>query len=154
MLNRTIPDPRMTASANALLPIVPPQVRGRACRRVFGRCWGSFLALMLLTGCVSKPAAREQSREAYEAGMRRERLEAELRRTNVIFRGPVEHPYVPWREGLTLSEAIVAAVYVGTAEPRLIVVTRGEARLPVNAAELLDGAVILVEPGDTVEFVP
>lgn len=86
--------------------------------------------------------------------MRDGKLQSEVRRTSVIFSGPVKNQIVPWREGLTLSEAIVTAVYDAPQEPKTIVLSRGSDRALIDPEELLAGAVILLEPGDAIELVP
>ena len=59
---------------------------------------------------------------------------------------------VPWTEGLTLAQALVAAQYTFNWDPHTITVTRQGEVHPVNARRLLRGQDDpLLEPGDVVE---
>lgn len=112
----------------------------------------STLALLLATGCVSKQASDEQARRAFDAGLQQGRKEAELRLTQVLIRGPVRNPTVPWREGLTLAQALVDAVYTAANDPTAISITRDNRILPVDVNELLRGVDYPVEPGDLIDI--
>jgi len=108
--------------------------------------------LLLAVGCVSKQAADDQARRAFDAGMQQGRKEAEVRLTQVLIRGPVQQPAVPWRDGLTLAQAIVEAVYTAAKDPVAISITRNNRVLPVNLDELLRGVDIPLLAGDVIDI--
>lgn len=112
----------------------------------------SLLPLLLAAGCVSQDKSREEVRKAYEAGLQQGRREAEMRLTQVLIRGPVQRPAVPWRVGLTLAQAIVEAVYTSPQDPSAIGITRGNRIIPVDLAELLRGIDIPLELGDIIDI--
>ncbi len=111
-----------------------------------------LLALLLAAGCVSQEKSQEEVRRAYEAGLQQGRKEAEIRLTHVRVRGPVQRADVPWREGLTLAQAIVDAVYTSPRDPVAISITRGNRIIPVDLNELLRGIDIPVELGDIIDI--
>lgn len=115
-----------------------------------------FLAIAIcvvpLTGCVSKQAAQEQARRAYEAGVQQGQKAAEMNLTHVFVRGPVQKPAIPWHEGLTVAKAIVEAVYTSPQDPMAINIRRKGRIIPVNPTELLRGVDPPVEAGDVIEL--
>jgi hypothetical protein len=112
----------------------------------------SALALLLAAGCVTKQSADNQARRAFDAGLQQGRKEAEVRLTHVMIRGPVQHSAVPWRDGLTLAQAIVEAVYTAAKDPVAISITRDNRVLPVNLDELLRGVDIPLLAGDVIDI--
>ena len=112
----------------------------------------SALALLLTVGCVSKEAARENSRRAFEAGVQQGRKDAEVRLTSVFIRGPVQQPTIPWRDGLTVAQAIVEAVYNARQDPQAMSITRGNRIIPVDLALLLQGIDPPLEAGDILDI--
>ncbi len=110
------------------------------------------LGMCLVIGCVSQQQAKEDVRKAFDAGRQQGRKEAEIRLTQIIVRGPVRQPAVPWREGLTLAQAIVEAVYTAPQDPVAISITRGDRIIPVDPAELLRGVDPALELGDIVDI--
>jgi hypothetical protein len=62
----------------------------------------------------------------------------------------VEHPNIPWVEGLTLSQAIATADYTSHHNPKAITITRQGEGISVNPRDLLGGHVVPLEPGDTI----
>ncbi len=109
-------------------------------------------ASLLIVGCSGTPDRQQTARQAYQQGMADAQLNAERLKTSVGFIGPVRNQFVPWRENLSLAEAIVEAVYIGNGDPALIVVTRNGEENFIDPRELLRGIDYLVEPGDIVEF--
>jgi hypothetical protein len=108
------------------------------------------LALPALFGCGGKSAVRGQ-RPPPAAGMMFSDVE---RQTCVLFPGPVRNRAVPWVDGLTLAQSLVAANYLGANDPRLIILRRDGVPTEIHPAELLAGEDILVAPGDVVEIIP
>ena len=68
----------------------------------------------------------------------------------VVIVGPVEHPKVPWVEGLTLSQAIATANYNSHRNPKTITITRQGEQAVISPKVLLNGQVVPLEPGDTI----
>lgn len=112
----------------------------------------SALAVLLAVGCVSKDAAREDARRAFEAGVQQGRKEGAIRSTHVFFRGPVGRPTLEWRPGLSLAQAIVEVVYTAPNDPVAISITRDNRILPVNLDELLRGVDIPLLAGDVIDI--
>ena len=115
---------------------------------------GSLLLIVVLTACVSKSKARHESERAFMEGQQRALIEQQQQQQQpaVWFRGDVRNQRIPWTEGLTLSQALVAAQYTGNWDPRLIRITRNGEIYPVNARRLLRGQDDpVLEPGDLVE---
>jgi hypothetical protein len=113
------------------------------------------LALLILSwfcGCVTRSQANAQARQAYMAGQQAAFASLAVEGKVVIIEGPVEHPNVPWVEGLTLSQAIATATYTGRRNPRSITITRQGEAISVNPRELLSGRAILLQPGDAVKI--
>ena len=107
---------------------------------------------LLATGCVSQESVRQQTKQAYEAGFKQGQLAAELKLTHVFIRGPVQQSTVRWREGLTLAQALVEAVYTSPNEPRAINLTRQGRIMTINPADLLSGIDPPLEAGDLIEL--
>jgi hypothetical protein len=120
------------------------------------QAFGIFLLLgaLVLTGCVSKSSARGEVERAFQAGRQQGLREAETRGNNVFFLGQVQVPRIPWTEGLTLAQGIVAAHWTPPQEPRLILLKRGNDRLEITAEQLLSGEDVPLRPGDIVELLP
>lgn len=114
------------------------------------------MILVFATGCVSKSTAQARAREAYLAGQRDAMasvLEQKSGQTNsVTFIGPVNHPVVPWSEGLTLAKAILSAVYNSQTDPAMIIIRRPTEQIQVDPKRLLDGGDFPLKPGDVVQF--
>lgn len=76
------------------------------------------------------------------------------RETCVLFVGPVRHRVVPWFDGLTLAQSIVAAGYLSAADPRVIRLTRAGETVEISPDALLGGGDFQVMAGDLVEIIP
>jgi hypothetical protein len=116
-------------------------------------CAGGVAALLLATsfcGCVTKAQARAQAQAAYLAGQNDALAKMAGADQAIVIAGPVEHPNVPWIEGLTLSQAIATANYTGRRNPKAIIITRQGEQATVNPKVLLNGQVVPLEPGDTI----
>ena len=101
-----------------------------------------------LAGCVSKKDSRLQSQAAFLAGQQ----QAAHATPTVLIRGDVANNVIPWHEGITVADTLLAAEYRGMWDPRVIVITRQGQRMTVNVRNLLHGrdnpAVL---PGDLLE---
>ena len=107
--------------------------------------------IIATAGCAGK--AKQREKEAFRKGQQ-QALEAQqlAQEPAVWFRGMVRHPRVPWRENLTLAQALVAAEYTGALDPTRINVVRQGQTYRVDPKRLLRGAEDpVLEPGDIVE---
>jgi hypothetical protein len=108
-----------------------------------------------VNGCTTKASARrEADRKAFIATQQSAMPppDNQQQQPAVWFRGDVRNQRVPWTEGLTLAQAIIAAHYTWTWDPRFISVTRQGEVYQVNPRHLLRGQEDpLLEPGDVVE---
>lgn len=115
---------------------------------------GLTLVLVGGGGCTTKAKARADVHKAYEAGQQ-QGLRAAAERQNIVsFTGPVANPQVPWSEGLTLAQGILAAHWQAETAPSLIILKRGLERNVIATAQLLAGSDLPLQPGDIVELVP
>jgi hypothetical protein len=119
------------------------------------RHWHRWLVLLLivpLPGCISKSKSRSQMEAAYAHGQQSAGAEQQSQQPLVFFHGDVRNQRIPWSEGLTLAQALLAAEYTWTWDPRVITVTRGNDVVAVDPKRLLRGQEDpLLEPGDRVE---
>jgi hypothetical protein len=112
----------------------------------------SLFAVLALSACVSKSAARRDAAHALAEGHQRALAEQQQLQPAVWFRGDVRHQRIPWTEGLTLSQALLSAQYTWNWDPRVITVTRNGEVHSVNPRRLLRGQEDpVLEPGDQVE---
>ena len=112
--------------------------------------YGGLLLAMVAAGCVTRSQANAQAQAAYLAGQKAALASIAGQGQGVAIVGPVEHPNVPWIEGLTLSQAIATANYTGHRNPKTITITRQGEQATVNPKVLLNGQVVPLEPGDTI----
>jgi hypothetical protein len=111
---------------------------------------GGLLLALVAAGCVTRSQARAQARAAYLAGQNDALVKMAGQGQGIVIVGPVEHPNVPWVEGLTLSQAIATANYTGRHNPKGITITRQGEQAGINPKDLLNGHVVPLEPGDTI----
>ena len=116
---------------------------------------GGISALLMATsfcGCVTKSQARAQAQAAYLAGQNDAlaKMAGQGQGQGIVIVGPVEHPNVPWVEGMTLSQAIATANYTGLRNPKAITITRQGEQAVISPKVLLNGQVVPLEPGDTI----
>ena len=116
-------------------------------------CVSGALALLiapLFCGCVTRSQANARARESYLAGQKAAFASMAGQGQVVVITGPVQHPNVPWVEGLTLSQAIATANYTSHRNPKAITITRQGEEISVNPRDLLSGHVVPLQPGDTI----
>jgi hypothetical protein len=109
----------------------------------------------ILAGCVSKATAKAQARAAFLAGQQQamERMQqTQSPGPAVTFLGEVRNRTVPWSGDLTLAKAILAAEYIGTTDPKAIVVLRDNHEIQVDPGQLLSGNDMLLQPRDVIEL--
>jgi hypothetical protein len=112
-----------------------------------------LLLSLVLAGCTTKAKARAQAQQAYTAAQAQAAQAARTQSPVITFVGPVRNPTIPWHEGITLAEAIDAAIYTGFSDPRMIRLIRADDHLDIAPNQLLRGTVNpTLEAGDVVEF--
>ncbi len=120
-------------------------------RRICLSCW---LALAV-AGCTTRNRAHADAKAAFAAGQEQAWRDYQQAHPNSVrFVGPVREPVVEWTETLTLAEAIIVADYRDARDPRVIVVHRKGAAIPVELKQLLAGEDMSLEPGDVIEIHP
>jgi hypothetical protein len=125
------------------------------CTSIVFAVLSSLIAALVLSGCVSKSKAETMARMAYLSGQQAgfaQALQQQAHGPGVTFIGQVQNPFVKWREGLTLSQAIVSAVYASAKDPTSIVIRRDRQSIPVDPKQLLNGQDVPLESGDVVEL--
>jgi hypothetical protein len=115
-------------------------------------CFTILMLVLAVAGCTTRSAARLKEQNAFLAGQNAALRQQQAQFPSVTVAGAVEKSPVPWVAGLTLTQAIATAKYLGQDEPKDIILTRqGEsARLDPNV--LFNGTVVPLEPGDIVEI--
>jgi hypothetical protein len=115
-----------------------------------------FVALVLVlttTGCVSKSKADAEARAAYIAGQRAAYQSMGGAITDVVVFGNVQKHEVPWVDGLTLSQALATANYLGVHDPQDIILKRNSVETEINPKDLLNGQDMDLKPGDQISVV-
>lgn len=119
------------------------------------------LILLQLTGCVTKSEADARARIAFLEGQNQAlmRMQGTTPQTpspmpgaSVTFLGPLQNPTVPWRTGLTLTQALVNARYTGSGDPAGIIIHRDGQQIPINPKGLLNGEDFVLQIGDVIEI--
>jgi hypothetical protein len=113
---------------------------------------GGLLLALVAGGCVTRAQADAQARAAFLAGQKAALASVAVEGQGVNVVGPVDHPNVPWVEGLTLAQAIATANYTGHQNPEEIIIIRQGQVINVDSHSLLDGRVVLLQPGDTIKI--
>ncbi len=116
---------------------------------------GAVLALLiapLFCGCVTESQANARARAAYLAGQKAAFASLGGLGKGVAIIGPVDHPNVPWVEGLTLAQAIATANYTSHRNPKSIAITRQGEEIAVDPHDLTTGHVVPLQPGDTIKI--
>jgi hypothetical protein len=125
--------------------------------RALPRCLaatGVLLLFIVWSGCSARTQSQARARAAFEAGQRQALTDVANRQNGITFIGPVLNPVIPWRQGLTLGQAVAAAGWNEQKSPRLIVLTRNGESVEMTPAQMLQAAEFPVEPGDRVEMLP
>jgi hypothetical protein len=115
--------------------------------------WMIGLLTLDLAGCTTRSRARLETEKAFEAGQRQALENTMTRASSITVIGQVRNRNVPWKEGMTLMDAIDQAVYTGFSDPRLIRLTRGQESRDILPKDLLRGTNNpAVEVGDIIEL--
>lgn len=136
--------------------IAPPRTSafsGTSARLLlFSLCFPLLTAL--LGGCVSKTKADAQARTAFMAGQ--QQAMARMQQTqgpSVTVNGEVRNHIIPWTQGMTLAQAVVAADYSGAKDPGELVIVHNGIATRLDPKQLLNGVDISLQPGDIVQFI-
>jgi hypothetical protein len=110
-----------------------------------------LISVVTTSGCVTRSQAEADEHEAYLDGQRDAFASvAEANRTSIMVIGQVQNREIPWKDGMTLAQAIVAANYVSNFNPREIILLRRGKSISIDPKELLRGHDVPLEPGDTI----
>ncbi|HEY1662099.1 MAG TPA: hypothetical protein VGI03_06745 [Verrucomicrobiae bacterium] len=112
-----------------------------------------FILILALAaaGCASNAAKSQlQQRQAYLAGQNA--VLQQQQNPSVTVLGDVQNNRVPWVPGLTLSQAIASANYLGNDAPKQITITRDGEKAVLGPEVLLQGKVVPLEIGDVIEL--
>ena len=124
--------------------------------RCFIRCGWVLLGVALAAaGCASRSQAKLREQNAYLAGQNAallQQAQTGLAAPGVTVLGAVQHAQVPWVSGLTLAQAVATANYIGTEDPKQVILTHHGESAVLDASVLLGGASIPLEIGDIVEL--
>jgi len=115
------------------------------------------LAFLAFAGCVSASKARKDAQAAFISGQReaeRRIQHAQELGPSVTVNGPVRRNSLPWKEGLSLSQAILEAGYIPVGQPATIFVVRAGIAYHIDLQTLLSGRDMPLQPGDIVQLNP
>ena len=107
--------------------------------------------LAAVSGCTTKSAARREAQAAFQAGQQ-QAVQQQSLGTSIRVVGDVKNTLIEWRDGLSLSQAIVEAEYQSERDPVDIVIIRRGQIISINPKRLLRGHDELLEPGDRIEL--
>jgi hypothetical protein len=121
------------------------------------KTWVAMVLLALVTtACTTRSNARLREQNAYLAGqnsvLQQQQAQTAAQSPGVTIVGAVQHPQVPWITGLTLAQALATANYVGTDQPKQIILTRHGESAAMDANVLLNGTDVPLEIGDVIEL--
>jgi hypothetical protein len=109
--------------------------------------------LLFATGCITKSAADKRAHDAFLAGQQQTiQIQAAPTGDNIQVMGNVKNSTVEWVDGMSLSQAIVAAEYQDDRDPIEILIFRRGQVINVNPKDLLRGRDHLLEPGDRIQL--
>ena len=122
-----------------------------------GTICSALLLGLAAGGCVSKSKAEAQARAAYAAGQqqavaRMQLAQAQSQGPSVTIHGEVRNGVVPWAEGLTLRQALVAAEYCGATDPAQIIIVHNGIGKQYDPKQLFNGPDIPLYAGDIVQL--
>ena len=122
-------------------------------QRLATRSGWLLLLAVFVSGCVSSSKARRKEQEAFQRGQQQGAAARPAEEPSIWFRGLIRHPRIPWTEGITLAQAMVAAEFTGATQPGSVRVIRQGQAYPIDLKLLLRGEVDpLLEAGDIVEM--
>ena len=127
--------------------------------RPAARSWLILLLTAEIVGCTAgcRAPKKRPGIEGYNALIRaqQEALAVDqLKQPSVYVHGPVQKHVVPWREDLTLAEALLEAGYTQVFSPHAIRVSRQGKLHNIDVRRLLRGTENpVLEQGDVVEVI-
>jgi hypothetical protein len=137
-----------------IAPLHIPAFSGTSARLLlFSLCFA--LLTVTLAGCVSKAKADAQARAAFMAGQKQ--AMARMQQTqgpSVTVNGEVRNHIIPWTQGMTLAQAVIAAEYCGAKDPSQMIIVHNGIATRLDPKQLLNGVDIPVQSGDIVQLVP
>jgi len=99
----------------------------------------------------ARQAFANGQQQAFQAQQRAQQAQGPV----VFVQGPVQNPVVPWRDGMTLSQAIVDADYTAFMNPMVVRVLRdGQVAGEFKGIDLLHHQDMDLQPGDNVIIIP
>jgi hypothetical protein len=113
----------------------------------------SALVILVFAVALAGCSTRLKEQNAFLAGQNaalRQQQAAQM--SGVTIFGPVQNSQVPWVAGLTLAQAIATANFVGSSEPKQIIITRQGESAALEAKVVLAGPDIPLEVGDVIEL--
>lgn len=133
-------------------PLVPALSRTPA--RLFLLSLSATLLIISLGGCVSKSKAKAQARAAFIAGQQQAMARMQQAQgPSVTVNGEVRNHVVPWTQGLTLAQAIVAAEYCGAKDPSQMIIVHNGVATRLDPRQLLTGTDIPLQSGDIIQLI-
>ena len=72
---------------------------------------------------------------------------------SVTVNGEVRNHVVPWTQGLTLAQAIVAAEYCGAKDPSQMIIVHNGVATRLDPRQLLTGTDIPLQSGDIIQLI-
>jgi hypothetical protein len=115
----------------------------------------AWLLAVALAGCVSQSKANAQARAAFLAGQQQAAARMQQAQgPSVTINGEVRNHVVPWTQGLTLAQAVVAAEYCGAKDPGELIIVHNGIATRLDPKQLLSGVDLPWQPGDIVQLVP
>jgi hypothetical protein len=105
----------------------------------------SFTLLLLtlalpLAGCTTRSKAKAEAQAAFTAGQKEALLHPQQPHNPIVtIVGQVRNATIPWTADLSVAKAILAADYVGSAEPAQIMIVRNGQAVPIDLDHLLKG---------------
>ena len=117
------------------------------------------LSMVLIgAGCVTKSKANAQARAAFLAGQQQARqamASMQSQVPSVWVLGNVKTSVIPWTKELTLTRALLDAVYQGPTDPKEITIRRnGQPPINVDPQSLLRGEDLSLQVGDRIDIKP
>ncbi|HEY1786628.1 MAG TPA: hypothetical protein VGJ73_00665 [Verrucomicrobiae bacterium] len=113
----------------------------------------AILALVSVSGCVTKATADAEAKAAFVAGQKAAYQSMQSATTDVTVLGTVQKHEIPWVEGLTLAQALATAGYTGAHDPTNIILRRNSVQTEVDPKRLLNGQDVPLHPGDVISVI-
>jgi hypothetical protein len=113
----------------------------------------AILALVFVSGCVTKVTADAEAKAAFIAGQRAAYQSMQSNTTDVMVLGKVQKHDIPWVDGMTLAQALATATYTGAHDPTDIILRRNSVQTELDPRQLLNGKDVPLHPGDVISVI-